>query len=135
MHQNVGFEERFGRGTHSRNGNDPNAGKMNATMLILVCLKIYIHIFNCQISPCFTLLVNRGAFTPNVLTDHEKSLLSKGVNSAIPLKDINYADYLLPFDLLDRDINSLKISNFYLDCIKARIQDSAFVSYKETYGK
>ena len=45
MHQNVGFEERFGRGTHSRNGNDPNAGKMNAAVLILVCLKnLYSHI-------------------------------------------------------------------------------------------
>ena len=26
------------------------------------------------------------------------SLLSKGLNFAIPPKDINYADYLLPFD-------------------------------------
>ena len=43
---------------------------------------------------------------PDVLTDHEKSLLSKGVNFAIPLKDINYADYLLPCDLLHGDSNS-----------------------------
>ena len=31
-----------------------------------------------------------------------------------------------------RDINSLRISNFDLDCIRARLRDSAFLSYKET---
>ena len=72
---------------------------------------------------------------PDVLTDHEKSLLSKGVNFAIPLKDINYTDYLLPCDLLHRDSNSLRISNFDLGCTKARLEDSAFSSHKETYGK
>ena len=71
-------------------------------------------------------------FSSHALTDHEKSLLSKGLNFAIPPKDINYADYLLPFELVYRDINSLRISNFDLDCIKARLRDSAFLSYKET---
>ena len=33
-------------------------------------------------------------FSNHVLTDHEKLLLSKGLNFAIPPKDINYADYL-----------------------------------------
>ena len=66
------------------------------------------------------------------MTDHENSLLSKGLNFVISPKDINYADYLLPFELLPRDINSLRISNFDLDCIKARLRDSAFSSHKET---
>ena len=39
---------------------------------------------------------------------------------------------MLPFELLYRDINSLRISNFDLDCTKARLRDSAFSSYKET---
>ena len=59
------------------------------------------------------------SFSSHVLTDHEKSLLSEGLNFALLPKDINYADYLLPFELLYRDINSLRISNFDLDCIKA----------------
>ena len=42
------------------------------------------------------------------------------------------ADYMLPFELLYRDINSLRISNFDLDCIKARLWYSTFSSYKET---
>ena len=72
--------------------------------------------------------------TSHVLTDHEKSRLSKGLNFAIPPTDINYADYLLPFELLYSlyRVNSLRISNFDLDCIKARLRDSAFSSYKET---
>ena len=68
-------------------------------------------------------------FSSHVLTNHEKSLLSKGLNFAISPKDINHADYLLPFELLYRDTNSLRISNFDLDSIKARLRDSA---YKET---
>ena len=45
-------------------------------------------------------------FSSNFLSDHEKSLLSKGLNFAIPSKDINYADYLLLFESFYRDINS-----------------------------
>ena len=47
-----------------------------------------------------------------VLTHYEKSILSKGLNFAIQPKDINYVyDYMLPFELLDKNINSLRISN------------------------
>ena len=46
-----------------------------------------------------------------VLTDHEKTLLSKGLNFTILHKDLNYVDYLLPFELSYSDINSLEISN------------------------
>ena len=59
------------------------------------------------------------SFSSHVLTNHEKSLLSEGLNFALLPNDINYADYLLPFELLYRDINSSRISNFDLDCIKA----------------
>ena len=36
-------------------------------------------------------------FSGHVLNTTEKSLLSKGLNFAIPPKNINYADYMLPF--------------------------------------
>ena len=71
-------------------------------------------------------------FLSHVLTDHKKSLLGKELNFAIPPKDINYADYLLPFELLYSDVNSLRISNFDLDYIKATIRDSTFSSCEET---
>ena len=67
-----------------------------------------------------------------VLTDHEKTLLSKGLNFTILHKDLNYVDYLLPFELSYSDINSLKISNFDKDCIKTKLRDLAFSSYNET---
>ena len=41
-------------------------------------------------------------FSGHVLNTTEKYLLSKGLNFAIPPKNINYADYMLPFELLYR---------------------------------
>ena len=61
-----------------------------------------------------------------------KSLLSKGLNFAIPPKNINYADYMLPFELLYRNVDSLEVSNLDKDFIKSRLRDSAFSSYKDT---
>ena len=46
----------------------------------------------------------------HVLKTTEKSLLSKGLNFAIPPKHINYADYMLLFELLYRDVDSLEAS-------------------------
>ena len=43
-------------------------------------------------------------FSSYELSDSEKQLLSKGLNYAIPPKHINYGDYLVPFELLFRDI-------------------------------
>ena len=46
------------------------------------------------------------SFLSQILTDHKNSPLSKGQNFAIPLKDINYANNLLLFELLYGDIDS-----------------------------
>ena len=62
------------------------------------------------------------------MTDHEKSLLSKGLNFIVASKYINYVDYLLPFELQYRDNNLLTISNFDKDCIKARLRVSTLSS-------
>ena len=50
-------------------------------------------------------------FLGHVLNTNEKSLLSKGLNSAIPPNNINYADYMVPFELQYRDVDSLEVSN------------------------
>ena len=42
-------------------------------------------------------------FSNHSLAEHQKSLLSRGLNFAILPKNINYADYLLPLKLLFRD--------------------------------
>ena len=50
-------------------------------------------------------------FSSHFLNTTEKSLLSKGLNFAIPPKNINCADYMIPFELLYRDVDSLEVSN------------------------
>ena len=63
------------------------------------------------------------------LTDPDKSLLIKGLNFAIPPKKIEYSKFLLPFELLFRDIKSNSESSVDLASVKARLQDTAFTSY------
>ena len=46
------------------------------------------------------------------ITEHEKSLLSRGLNFAIPPKNVNYADYLLPCELLFRDIDLCDVPSY-----------------------
>ena len=71
-------------------------------------------------------------FSGHVLNTTEKSLLSKGLNFAIPPKNINYTDFMLPFELLYTDVDSLEVSNLDKEFIKSRLRDSAFSSYKDT---
>ena len=71
-------------------------------------------------------------FSSHQLTEHEKSLLSGGLNFAIPpKKSLNYADYLLPFELLFRDIDLLDIPRTDRDFIQGRLRDCAFTSYRD----
>ena len=63
------------------------------------------------------------------LTDSDKSLLIKGLNFAIPPKKIEDSKFLLPFELLFRDIKSNSESSVDLASVKARLQDTAFTSY------
>ena len=49
-------------------------------------------------------------YSSHVLTKSEKSLLFKGLNFAVPPKTLEYADCLLPFGLLYRDIQNLVIT-------------------------
>ena len=70
-------------------------------------------------------------FSSHQVTEHEKSLLSSGLNFAIPPKNLNYADYLLPFELLFRDIDLLDIPRTDRDFIHGRPRDCAFTSYRD----
>ena len=71
-------------------------------------------------------------FSSHVLNTTEKSLLSKGLNFAIPPKNINYADYMIPFELLYRDVDSSEVFNLDKEFIKSRFRYSAFSSDKDT---
>ena len=52
-------------------------------------------------------------YSSHVLTKSEKSLLCKGLNFVIPPKTLDCADYLLPFELLYRDIHNLDITRSF----------------------
>ena len=51
-------------------------------------------------------------FSSYNLNDHEKSVLSKGLNFTIPPKAIEYSKISLPFEMLSREITNLDIANF-----------------------
>ena len=65
-------------------------------------------------------------YSSHVLIERETSLLCKALNFAISPKTLEYADYLLPFDLLYRDIYNLDITNEKKKVLKTRIKDCAF---------
>ena len=52
------------------------------------------------------------------------------MNFAVPPKTLEYADYLLPFELLYHDIHNLDITNEKKEVLKTRIKDCAFSSFK-----
>ena len=49
-------------------------------------------------------------YSGHILNTTEKSFLSKELNFEIPPKNTSYAYFMLPFELLYRDINSLEVS-------------------------
>ena len=73
-------------------------------------------------------------YSSHVLTESEKSLLCKGLNFAIPPDKLEYADFLLPLELLYRGIQNLHVTDQKKQLLKARIKDSAlssFISYNK----
>ena len=70
----------------------------------------------------------------HVLTESRESLLCKGLNLAIPTKTLEYADYLLPFELRYRNIHNVDITNGKKEVLKTRIKNCAFSSFN-SYNK
>ena len=68
-------------------------------------------------------------YSSHVLNESEKSLVCKDLNFAIPPKALEYANYLLPFELLFRFMHNLAINNEKKEVLKTRIKDCAFSSF------
>ena len=67
-------------------------------------------------------------FSKYVLSDSEKSLLTKGLNLSIPCKKLDYADYLVQYELFFGDIHNLEIlSNEDLDFAKAKTKETHYL--------
>ena len=68
-------------------------------------------------------------FSSHKLTEEEKSVLSKGLQFALAPKRLEYADYMLPFELLFRDIKTNHLTTSQSSSIKSKFLDTAFTSY------
>ena len=75
-------------------------------------------------------------YSSRVLTAAEKSLLAKGLNLSIPPKHLKYADSLLPFELLYRDIiNSDQEFSDGKEPFEAALRNSAYEFFKNYNAK
>ncbi len=68
-------------------------------------------------------------FSSYVLSDDEKSLLAKGLNFSIPMKNLQFADYMTPFETLYKDVKSCDISKHKLDLLKVDLKKVAYSSF------
>ena len=60
-------------------------------------------------------------FSSYNLSDHEKILP----------ETIELSEFLVPFEMQFREINSLGVSNLNEECVKSRLQDSAYISFQQ----
>ena len=68
-------------------------------------------------------------FSDYKLTESEKSVLCKGLEFAVPPNKLEYADFMLPFELLFRDIKNTDLSIPQTKVVKSKILDTAFSSF------
>ena len=69
-------------------------------------------------------------FSSYELSDVEKSVLCKGLNFSVKPKSIEYSEFLLPFELLFRDVKQENLCIEDLSLTKARLLDTALSSYE-----
>ena len=69
-------------------------------------------------------------FSSYELTDEEKNVLCKGLNFSVKPGLIEYSEFLLPFDLLFRDIKHEDLCNEDMSLIKTRLLETALTSYE-----
>ena len=68
-------------------------------------------------------------FSRHKLTEVEKYVLSKGLQFVLPPKRLEYADYMLPFELLFYDIKTNDLTTSQSSSLKSKLWDTAFTSY------
>ena len=70
-------------------------------------------------------------FSSYQLNEVEKSLLAKGLNFALPPKILNRADYLLPFEMVYRDIKTMNVASSNLHILNVALKEYAYSSFKK----
>ena len=74
-------------------------------------------------------------FSSYNLSTTEKSLLCKGLNFALLPKDLKFENYLLPFELLFRNVYESSDKDKSLLHLKSKIKDVGFSSYRVSNEK
>ena len=64
------------------------------------------------------------------LSDAEKLLLCKGLNFSLPPEHLKFENYLLPFELLYRDVYDSDNKDESLLHLKSKIKDAGLSSYR-----
>ena len=102
--------------------------RKNKTMnYAIYFLKIYVKNYNGCKDPDEVI----SNFSSCNLNDHEKSVLCKGLNFAVPPKAIEHLEFLPPFETLFREITSFDIGYFNKECVKSILQHRAYSSFKQ----
>ena len=74
-------------------------------------------------------------FSKNVLSNIERKLFAKGLNFYLPPKQLKYTDYLVHFELFNRDIRNLEtLSNEDSDFEKTKAKEITLLSFGQ-YNK
>ena len=68
-------------------------------------------------------------FSKYTFTKQEEALLSKGLQFAIPPTEIEYTDFMVPFELLYRDIKSREVPSDNVKILKNKLLETATSSY------
>ena len=63
----------------------------------------------------------------------KKNVLCKGLNFSVKPGMMEYSEYLLPFELLFRDIKREDLCNEDTSAIKAKLLDTALTSYQKFF--
>ena len=73
-------------------------------------------------------------FSSHILTEAEKSVLFRGLQFALPPQTLEYADYMVSFELIYRDIKTINLNTLQNKTIKSTLLDTAFSSF-DTFKK
>ena len=65
----------------------------------------------------------------HILTEAKNSVLCRGLQFALPPTSLEYADYMVSFELLYRDIETTNLNVLQNENIKSKFLDTAFSSF------
>ena len=69
-------------------------------------------------------------FSSYVLSDNDKSLLSKGLNFSLPNKKVEISEYLCPFELLYREVSDFSKDSSDKELLKSKLKELSLSSHR-----